>query len=83
MMQNVGPVEGVWRAALGGLALATGLTRGNPWLLGLGTIGLATAIGGYCPASHLLGIDTAHGERSALPGGEQRRLASEPSSAAG
>jgi hypothetical protein len=61
MTRNVGPEEGAGRAALGGLALGAGIARGNPWLLGLGLVGLGTAFSGYCPMNALLGIGTARG----------------------
>ncbi len=54
---NVGKTERVVRAAVGVAAAVLGVYV-SAWFYIITAIGLATAAVGYCPASHLLGINT-------------------------
>jgi hypothetical protein len=58
MKTNVGNIDRVLRVALGVVLIALAVT-GTIGLWGyVGVVPLLTAAFGYCPAYHLLGIDT-------------------------
>jgi len=57
MYCNVGANEGIVRLAIGLIAIILGFYL-SPWFYLVAVIAFLTAVLGYCPISHLLGINT-------------------------